>query len=154
MGHFWNLSVSFQLELTYYFTYVSTFVPINSCVFLSCRPFVVNTTFSTGLVGVEVSSLGSWQLEFKSLIILSVGFRNLFIFCMVWVVDLGVQITCSMNFQLITCKSVKWFWCNIWSREYCQSIQRMREYSQTVNRERRFKSQKSMISKSTGDRQV
>ena len=27
--------------------------------FLSCRPFVVNTTFLTGLVGVEVSSV-SW----------------------------------------------------------------------------------------------
>ena len=26
-------------------------------VFLSCRPFVINTTFSTGLVGVEVSSV-------------------------------------------------------------------------------------------------
>ena len=27
--------------------------------FLSCRPFVVNTTFSTGLVDVEVTSV-SW----------------------------------------------------------------------------------------------
>ena len=27
--------------------------------FLSCRPFFVNTTFSTGLVGAEVSSV-SW----------------------------------------------------------------------------------------------
>ena len=25
------------------------------CVFLSCRPFVVNTIFSTGIVGVEVT---------------------------------------------------------------------------------------------------
>ena len=25
--------------------------------FLSCRPFIVNTTFSTGLVGVEVTSV-------------------------------------------------------------------------------------------------
>ena len=32
----------FQLELIYYFTYFSTVVPSNSCVFLSCRPFVVN----------------------------------------------------------------------------------------------------------------
>ena len=46
----------FQLELIYYFTYFSTVVPSNICVFLSCRPSVVNTTFSTGLVGVEVSS--------------------------------------------------------------------------------------------------
>ena len=42
------------MELINYFTYLSTFVPSNICVFLSCRPFVVNTTFSTGLVGVEV----------------------------------------------------------------------------------------------------
>ena len=49
----------FLLELIYYFTYFSTFVPSNICVFLSCRPFVLNTTFSTGLVGVEVTSV-SW----------------------------------------------------------------------------------------------
>ena len=49
----------FQLELIYYFTYFSTIVLPNSCVFLSCKSFVVNTTFSTGLVGVEVSSV-SW----------------------------------------------------------------------------------------------
>ena len=42
------------LKLIYYFTYFSTVVSPNSCVFLSCRLFVVNTTFSTGLVGVEV----------------------------------------------------------------------------------------------------
>ena len=40
------------------FTYFSTVVPSNSCVFLSCRPFIVNT-FLTGLVGVEVSSTTS-----------------------------------------------------------------------------------------------
>ena len=44
----------FQLELIYYFTYFSTVVPSNSSVFISCRSFGVNTTFSTGLVGVEV----------------------------------------------------------------------------------------------------
>ena len=44
----------FQLELIYYFTYFSTVVPSNICVFLSYRPFVVNTAFSTGLVSVEV----------------------------------------------------------------------------------------------------
>ena len=43
----------FQLELIYYFTYFSTVVPSNSCVFLYCRLLVVNTTFSEGLVGVE-----------------------------------------------------------------------------------------------------
>ena len=31
----------------------STVVPSNICMFLSCRPFVVITTFSTDLVGVE-----------------------------------------------------------------------------------------------------
>ena len=36
--------------------------------------------------------LGSWQLEFKSLIILIIGFRNFFC-CLDWAVDLGVQIT-------------------------------------------------------------
>ena len=46
----------FQLELIYYFIYFSTVVPSNSCVFLSVSPFIVNTTFSTGLVGVEVST--------------------------------------------------------------------------------------------------
>ena len=45
-----------QLELIYYFTYFSTIVPSNICVFLSCKPFVVNATFSSGLVGVEVST--------------------------------------------------------------------------------------------------
>ena len=48
-----------KLELIYYFTYFSTVVPSHICVFLFCRPFVINTTFSTGLVGVEVSSV-SW----------------------------------------------------------------------------------------------
>ena len=45
-----------HLELINYFTYFSTVIPSNSRVFLSCRPFVVNTTFSTSLMGVEVSS--------------------------------------------------------------------------------------------------
>ena len=31
----------------------STVVPSNICMFLSCRPFVVMTTLSTGLVGVS-----------------------------------------------------------------------------------------------------
>ena len=49
----------FQLELIYYF---STVVPSNSCVFLSCRSFVVNT-FSTGLVGVENVVLTTKSLQ-------------------------------------------------------------------------------------------
>ena len=48
----------FQLGLIYCFTYFSTVVPFNSCVFLYCRPFVVNATFSTGLVVSSVSWLG------------------------------------------------------------------------------------------------
>ena len=39
----------FKVELIYYFTYYSTVVPYNICVFLSSRLFVVNTTFSTVL---------------------------------------------------------------------------------------------------------
>ena len=35
--------------------------------------------------------LGSWQLEFKSLIIVIVGFQN-FVCCLAWAVGLGVQI--------------------------------------------------------------
>ena len=46
-----------RLELIY--LYFSTFVPSNICIFLSCRPFVVITTLSTVLVGVEVTSI-SW----------------------------------------------------------------------------------------------
>ena len=42
----------FCSELIYYFNFF-TVVPSNSYVFLSCRPFIVNTIFPTGLVGVE-----------------------------------------------------------------------------------------------------
>ena len=34
-----------------FITYFSTVVPFNGCVFLSCRPFVVISSISTGLVG-------------------------------------------------------------------------------------------------------
>ena len=37
----------------------STVFPSNICMFLSCRLFVVIKTLSTGLVGVEVTSV-SW----------------------------------------------------------------------------------------------
>ena len=43
----------FQLELIYHY------IPPYICMFLSCRPFVVITTLSTGLIGVEVTSV-SW----------------------------------------------------------------------------------------------
>ena len=83
----------FQSELIYYFTYFSTFVTSNSCVFLFSRPFIVNT-FSTGLVMLKFilsPGLGSWQLEFKSLIIIIVCFQN-FVYILVWTVYLGIQI--------------------------------------------------------------
>ena len=52
----------FQLELIYYFTYFSAVVRSNICVVLSYRPFVINTTFSMGLVGVEsFSCLLAWE---------------------------------------------------------------------------------------------
>ena len=46
----------FQLELIYLFFHRPS---IKKLLFLSCRPFVVITTLSTGLVGVEVNSV-SW----------------------------------------------------------------------------------------------
>ena len=49
--------ISVRINLLFYLFF--TVVPSNTCVFLSCRPFVVNTTFLTGLVGVKVSSV-SW----------------------------------------------------------------------------------------------
>ena len=51
-----NIYDTYILYCLRYFvlTLFSTVVPSNSCMFLSCRPFVVNTTFSTRLVGVEV----------------------------------------------------------------------------------------------------
>ena len=66
-----------------------TVIPSNICVFNSCRPFVVNT-FSTGLVSVEVSSVSrlGHLTEFKSLIIVIVGFQN-FVCYLVWAVCLS-----------------------------------------------------------------
>ena len=40
----------------------STVVPSNICMFLFCRPFVVITTLSTGLVGVEVLN---WDVKLR-----------------------------------------------------------------------------------------
>ena len=47
----------FQLELIYCFTFIFHRRPIQHLYVFSCRPFVVNKTFSTGLVGVEVTSV-------------------------------------------------------------------------------------------------
>ena len=51
VGYFSNRAVKFQLELIYFYNLFFTVVPINSCVFFSCRPFVFNATFSTSLAG-------------------------------------------------------------------------------------------------------
>ena len=55
----------FQLELFYYFTYFSYRRPFNVCVFLSCRPFVVNTTFSVDCPSqeTEVTSTPTRHVE-------------------------------------------------------------------------------------------
>ena len=47
----------FQLELIYYFTYFSIVVPSNICVFICCRPFVVNTRLSKPTEPIENESL-------------------------------------------------------------------------------------------------
>ena len=49
-----SLMGKFQSESFILITYFSTIDPLTSC-FLSCRPFVVNATFSTGLVVSSVS---------------------------------------------------------------------------------------------------
>ena len=49
--------ISDRINLFIVLPLFSTVVPANSYMFLSCRPFVVNKTFSTGLVGVEVTSV-------------------------------------------------------------------------------------------------
>ena len=56
----------FQLELINYFPLFSTVVPSNIRMFLLCRPLVVITTFSTRLVGVEVTSV-SWRGQLTEL---------------------------------------------------------------------------------------
>ena len=78
-----------RINLLFYLFF--TIIPSNSCVFLSCRPFDVNATFSTGLEGVEVSSV-SWlgQLEFKSLIYCYCRFPNFVCYSALY---LGVKIT-------------------------------------------------------------
>ena len=47
----WQLYIRINLPLFF------TVFPSNSMLFLSCRPFVVITTFSRDLVGVEVTSV-------------------------------------------------------------------------------------------------
>ena len=60
MGYFGILTI-IRINVLFYLFF--TVVPFNSGVFIFCRPFVVNTTFSTGLVGVEVSSRPTRPVE-------------------------------------------------------------------------------------------
>ena len=48
----------------------STVVPSNICMFLSCRPYVVITTLSTGLVGVDNVVITTKGLQDRSIHIL------------------------------------------------------------------------------------
>ena len=66
----------FQLELIYYFTYFSTVVPSNICGFLSCRRFVVNTTFSTGLVGVETEESSTHTRPVENIVLTTKGIQE------------------------------------------------------------------------------
>ena len=52
-----KVKFTFRINLLFYLIFPPSSHP--TFVFLSCRPFVVKTTFSAGLVGVEVSST-SW----------------------------------------------------------------------------------------------
>ena len=80
----------FQLELFIFISYFSTVVPLNSH-FLSCRPFVVNATFSTGLGGcwsffyllawaVDSWSSNNWLIQFLGFKIYFVTWSGLLIF--------------------------------------------------------------------------
>ena len=51
---------SVRINLLFYVSF--TVVSSNTCVFLFCRPFVVNTTFSTGRVGVETEETSDRHL--------------------------------------------------------------------------------------------
>ena len=65
LKHIISQMVRFQLELIYlYFPPSSELVYV---MFLSCRPFVVITTLSTGLVGVEVTSVKTKGLQDRNI---------------------------------------------------------------------------------------
>ena len=58
--------ISLRINLLFYLFF--TVVPYNLCVFLSCGPFVVNTTFSTGLEVSFVSWLGQLTVQLQDLL--------------------------------------------------------------------------------------
>ena len=49
----WNENLDSSIRINLLFTDFSTIVPSNISVFLSCKPFVVNTTFLTPIRPVE-----------------------------------------------------------------------------------------------------
>ena len=55
--NYWTLMILVRTNLPLFFIVV----PLNICIFLSCRPFVDITTLSIGLVGVEVNQYNSWD---------------------------------------------------------------------------------------------
>ena len=67
-----------QIELFYLITYFSTVVPLTSCVFFLVRLSSWTRLFQQIIYFFLSPGLGSWQLEFKSLIISIIGFRNFF----------------------------------------------------------------------------
>ena len=76
--HRWDKSITINL-LFYLF---STAFPSNIFMFLSCRPFLLIQHFQQVLRVLKFllsPGLGSWQLEFKSLIIVILVFKILFV---------------------------------------------------------------------------
>ena len=81
-----------QLELIYYSTYFSpSSHPTLVCFFTIGLSLLIHHFQQVLRVLKFLLSpgLGSWKLEFKSLIIVIVGFEN-FVCCLVWAVYLGV----------------------------------------------------------------
>ena len=85
----------YTVQFIYYFTYFPTIFPSNICYFFPVGLSLLIQHFQQTLLVLKFllsPGLGSWQLEFKSLIIVIVRFQN-FVCCLVWAVYLGVQIT-------------------------------------------------------------
>ena len=110
----------FQLELIYYFTYFSSVVPSNICVFFPVALSFLIQHFQQVLWVLKFllsPDLGSWQLEFKSLIIVIVGFQN-FVCCLVWAIDLEVQSLMWGEVFILGHFVLRWHhWVGIWRRQ-------------------------------------
>ena len=82
-------------ELIYYFTYFSSSSYSTLVCFFPVGLLLLIQHFQQVLWVLKFllsAGLGSWQLEFKSQIIVMVGFQN-FVCYLVWAVYFGVQIT-------------------------------------------------------------